>query len=214
MVKLRGGRGGNWKQPITQRASQRTDVIPEKILKMRQETGLLRYWGHSHPGVDLELLSMARREEPGWGRHRHLNREGCLLAKEAIWKGSKFSTAGGNQELLRGWSGFEALSHKCSEATQTGWCFSAQYRAKREYTETEGCKLYSVSTRITARGTSLAVQGLKLHAPNSGKPGLIPGGGTRSYMQQLKVCMPQELKIPHAAMKIEDQKSWSQTKKK
>ena len=60
---------------------------------------------------------------------------------------------------------------------------------------------------LTARGTSLAVQGLKLHAPNSGKPGLIPGGGTRSYMQQLKVCMPQVLKTPHAAMKIEDQKS-------
>ena len=181
---------------------------------MRQETGLLRYWGHSHPGVDLELLSMVRRAEPGWGKHRqHLKCEGCLLAKEAIWKGSKFSTARGNQELLRGRSGFEALSRKCSEATQTGWCFSARYRAKREYTETEGCKLYSVSTRITARGTSLAVQGLKLHAPNSGKPGLIPGGGTRSYMQQLKVCMPQELKIPHAAMKIKDQKSRSQTKK-
>ena len=44
--------------------------------------------------------------------------------------------------------------------------------------------------------TSLVVQWLRLHAPNAGDPGLIPGQGTRSHMPQLK--------IPHAATKIED----------
>ena len=42
-------------------------------------------------------------------------------------------------------------------------------------------------------GTSLAVRWLKLHAPNSGGPGSIPGWGTRSHMLQLK--------IPHSATK-------------
>ena len=31
-----------------------------------------------------------------------------------------------------------------------------------------------------ASGTSLVVQWLTLHAPNTGRPGLIPGQGTRS----------------------------------
>ncbi|TEA34999.1 hypothetical protein DBR06_SOUSAS9710073, partial [Sousa chinensis] len=42
---------------------------------------------------------------------------------------------------------------------------------------------------------------LRLHAPNAGGPGLIPGQGTRSRMPQPRVHMPQ-LKIMHAAMKI------------
>ena len=33
---------------------------------------------------------------------------------------------------------------------------------------------------------SLAVQWLKLHAPNAGGPGSIPGQGTRSHMLQLR----------------------------
>ena len=33
--------------------------------------------------------------------------------------------------------------------------------------------------------------------------GLIPGRGTRFHMRQLSVLLPQ-VKIPHAAMKIED----------
>ena len=37
--------------------------------------------------------------------------------------------------------------------------------------------------------------GLRLHAPNAGGPGLIPGQGTRSRMPQLRVHMPQ-LKDP------------------
>ena len=47
------------------------------------------------------------------------------------------------------------------------------------------------------------VQWLRLHAPNTGDPGLIPGQGTRSHMPQLRVCMLQ-LKIPHAAIEIQD----------
>ena len=49
-------------------------------------------------------------------------------------------------------------------------------------------------------GTSLVVQWLRLHAPNAGGPGSIPGQGTRSRMSQLRVHMLQ-LKLPHAAMK-------------
>ena len=44
-------------------------------------------------------------------------------------------------------------------------------------------------------GTSLVVQWLRLHTPNAGGSGLIPGQGTRSHMPQLRVHMPQ-LKIP------------------
>ncbi|TEA42194.1 hypothetical protein DBR06_SOUSAS6810117, partial [Sousa chinensis] len=42
---------------------------------------------------------------------------------------------------------------------------------------------------------SLVVQRLRLHAPNAGGPGSIPGQGTRSYMPQLRAHMPQ-LKEP------------------
>ena len=44
-------------------------------------------------------------------------------------------------------------------------------------------------------GTSLVVQWLRLHTPNAGGPGSIPGEGTRSHMLQLRVRMPQ-LKDP------------------
>ena len=53
------------------------------------------------------------------------------------------------------------------------------------------------------RGTSLAVQWLRLPTPNAGGPDLILGQGTRSHTLQLKVHMPQ-LKTPHATVKIED----------
>ena len=43
------------------------------------------------------------------------------------------------------------------------------------------------------RGTFPVVQGLRLHAPNAGGPGLTPGQGTRSHMPPLK--------IPHATTK-------------
>ena len=39
-------------------------------------------------------------------------------------------------------------------------------------------------------GTSLMVQWLSFQAPNAKDPGLIPGQGTGSPMQQLRVLMP------------------------
>ena len=44
------------------------------------------------------------------------------------------------------------------------------------------------------------VQWLRLHAPNAGGLGSIPGQGTRSCTLQLRARMPQ-LKDPHAATK-------------
>ena len=41
--------------------------------------------------------------------------------------------------------------------------------------------------RNEVMGTSLVVHWLRLRAPNTGGPGLIPGQGTRSHMPQLKV---------------------------
>ena len=52
-------------------------------------------------------------------------------------------------------------------------------------------------------GISLVVQWLRLFAPNAGGLGLIPSQGTRSYMPQLRVCMPQQRSnIPNATTKI------------
>ena len=39
---------------------------------------------------------------------------------------------------------------------------------------------------------SLVVQWLRLCAPNAGGPGLIPGQGTRSHIQQLRSHMPKD----------------------
>ena len=49
--------------------------------------------------------------------------------------------------------------------------------------------LYSMgdSPQYSVMGTSLVVQGLRLHAPSAGGPGLIPGQAARSHMPQLKV---------------------------
>ena len=50
------------------------------------------------------------------------------------------------------------------------------------------------SWTLLRKGTSLA-QWLKLHAPSGGGPGLIPGQGTKSHMQQ------QRSKILHTSIK-------------
>ena len=53
-------------------------------------------------------------------------------------------------------------------------------------------------------GISLVVQWLRLYTLNAGSPGSIPSQGTRSYMLQLRVCMPQRrLKILHATTKTQ-----------
>ena len=38
-------------------------------------------------------------------------------------------------------------------------------------------------------GTSLVVEGVRLHVLNAGGLGLIPGQGVRSLMPQLRACM-------------------------
>ena len=51
-------------------------------------------------------------------------------------------------------------------------------------------------TEVRLLGTSLVVQWVRLHAPNAGVPGLIPGRELDpACMPQLRVCMPQ-LKDP------------------
>ena len=49
-------------------------------------------------------------------------------------------------------------------------------------------------------GTSLVVQWLRLHTPNAGSLGSIPGQGTRFHMPQLRARMPQ-LRSPGAPTK-------------
>jgi len=53
-------------------------------------------------------------------------------------------------------------------------------------------------------GTSLVVQWLKLCASNARGLGLIPGQGTRSHMQQLRVCLSQlkNLRLQQQILKI------------
>ena len=50
-------------------------------------------------------------------------------------------------------------------------------------------------------GTSLVVQWLRLHAPNTGGLGSIPSQGTRSYMLQLKILYAAYMNILCAATK-------------
>ena len=50
-------------------------------------------------------------------------------------------------------------------------------------------------------GTSLVVQWLRLHAPNAGGSGSIPGQGARTHIPQLRVCMLR-LKISRAAVQM------------
>ena len=40
-------------------------------------------------------------------------------------------------------------------------------------------------------GPFLVVQWLRYHTPNAGGLGSIPGQGTRLYMPQIRLCMPQ-----------------------
>ena len=51
-------------------------------------------------------------------------------------------------------------------------------------------------------GTSLVVQWSRLHAPNAGGPGLMPGQGTRARVQQLKILQV-ATKILSAATKTQ-----------
>ena len=57
----------------------------------------------------------------------------------------------------------------------------------------KGSGVYSADSFLWtfSLGTSLVVQGLRLHAPNTGSLGSILGQGTRSHMPQPRVHMPQ-----------------------
>ena len=62
---------------------------------------------------------------------------------------------------------------------------------------------YAVITQsMPALGTSLVAQGLRLHSPNAGSLGLIPGQGTRSHLLQLRARMLR-LMIPRATAKTQ-----------
>ena len=50
------------------------------------------------------------------------------------------------------------------------------------------CETVSYCALKMKEGTSLLVQQLRLHAPNVGGLGLIPGQETRSHMPQLRHC--------------------------
>ena len=56
--------------------------------------------------------------------------------------------------------------------------------------------------RKTDLGSVLAVQWLRLCAPNTGGPGSILSQGTRFHMAQLRASMPQ-LNTLHAATKMQ-----------
>ena len=73
-----------------------------------------------------------------------------------------------------------------------GW-ITCQYLDIETYRWASICIL-AANIVIGPGGVSLEVQWLRLHAPNAGRLGLIPGKETRSQMLQLK--------IPHAATKI------------
>ena len=55
--------------------------------------------------------------------------------------------------------------------------------------------------RVLEMGTSLVVQWVRLHTPNAGGPGSIPGQGTRSLMHAATKSSHASTKIPHAAAK-------------
>ena len=54
---------------------------------------------------------------------------------------------------------------------------------------------------IYAPGTSLVVQCVRLHAPNVGGPGSIPGRGTRSHVHAATKSPHAATMSPHAATK-------------
>ena len=64
-----------------------------------------------------------------------------------------------------------------------------------------------VFQKYSSFGTCLIVQWLRLHPPNAGDPGLLPGQGTRSHMLHLRVYMSQ-LKILHSRAK--DPTCWNE----
>ena len=60
-------------------------------------------------------------------------------------------------------------------------------REKRIKKKNKQKRIFTNCRQFKRYGTSLLVQWLRLCAPNAGDLGSIPGQGTRSHMQQLKI---------------------------
>ena len=78
------------------------------------------------------------------------------------------------------------------------------YRMKRWILLLEASLLISCHSEysIVMSGTSLVVQGIRLHTSNAGNPGSIPVGGTRSHVSQLKIlCAKRRAHVPRAPTK-------------
>ena len=91
----------------------------------------------------------------------------------------------------------KVAGYKIHTQKSVAFLYTNSKRSERDITDTIP---FTIASKRILRGTSLVVQWLRLHTPNAGGPGLIPGQGNRSHMLQLRVRMPQ-LKIPHAATK-------------
>ena len=57
-------------------------------------------------------------------------------------------------------------------------------------------QIHIMAVKVPSPGNSLVVQWLRLHAPNAGGLGLIPGQETRSRMLQLKILGATMIKDP------------------
>ena len=103
--------------------------------------------------------------------------------------------------------------HACSNHTDQHHPQLSQEQGRQtNSTKNEGIlksKKYYNQNKAENLGISLALQYLRLHTPNTGSSGLIPGQGAGSCMLQLRVCMLQ-LKIPHATTKTENS-TWPNT---
>ena len=103
-----------------------------------------------------------------------------IISFIAIWK-MKLSSS----EVDRGWEPksvmekrrFPETLQKMEWGRRPGWNLGEKGEKGRQYW---------VSVKYTENGTSLVVQWLRLHTPNAGGPGSIPGWQTRSHMLQLK----------------------------
>ena len=61
------------------------------------------------------------------------------------------------------------------------------YLAAYTKTNSKWIRDLNLQAKTMISGTSLVAQWLRLHAPNVGGPGLIPGLGTESHILQLKI---------------------------
>ena len=89
-------------------------------------------------------------------------------------------------------AGFLAAAYEVLVAACGIW-FPAPLSSSLHLPSTKGFAQVWTNTSIskTSTGTSLVAQRLRLCTPEAGGLGSIPGQGTRSHMQQLRLHMPQ-----------------------